>query len=346
MAANSFGEIFRVTTFGESHGHGLGCVVDGCPAGLQFGVESVQVELDRRRPGQNPETMSARKELDQVEILSGVFEGLTLGTPIAMLVRNQDARSEDYAKIQANPRKDHSDVVWKQKYGVTDHRGGGRSSGRETVSRVMGGAVAKLLLKSLIPGFESVSFVESVGPYKMTKDDFQLLKNNFATNSDVDAFPLKFPSTQFASVANQAVVDAKTKGESYGGVGAVWVRNLPMGLGQPVFHKLKADLARACLSVGSTHSFRLGLECLAPATIYETGANYFAEDRFFGEQGGISNGTDLIVSVGFKPTSTRGENALKGRHDPCIVPRAIVVLEAMVNLVLADHALWQRLDRV
>jgi chorismate synthase len=323
MSANTFGHLFQIHSFGESHGTALGVVIDGCPAGVNFDLELLKKDLERRRPGHQT-AVSQRKEPDESEILSGVFEGKTLGTPIAIVVRNQDQRSQDYATVATNPRAGHADDVWKEKFGHSDHRGGGRSSGRETVARVMGGAVAKMLLKQIHPQLEIHSWASQIGPIELTREtSFQ--------NKEVEALLTK----------------AQTEGESFGGKAALLVQGMPKSLGQPVFRKLKSDLAQALLSVGATTGILLGEDSqdvsLAKGTEFHSKKS---QAQYGGVRGGISTGDDLFLEVLFKPTSSLLDVAKKGRHDPCIVPRAIPVLEAMVALVLADHVLWHRLDHV
>lgn len=317
MPANQFGNFFQLSSFGESHGAAMGVVIDGCPSGVPFDLELLQTELDRRRPGTSS-AVSARSELDQVEVLSGVFEGQTLGTPIAMLVRNQDARSQDYKEIAKEPRIGHADDTWSSKYGHRDHRGGGRSSGRETVSRVMAGAVAQMFLRQIYPELQVKGEAKRIGPFES------------GITNEVMAFLEK----------------AKIEGKSYGGTVGLTVKGMPKNLGQPVFHKLKSDLASAILSIGATTGFELGAGFSA---VEEEGSEFHSRNDsevYGGIRGGISTGEDLHFSVAFKPTSSVKDVAKKGRHDPCIVPRAIPVVEAMTWLVLADHELWRRLDQL
>jgi chorismate synthase len=320
VSANSFGERFRVLTFGESHGVALGAVIEGCPAGLPFDFEFLKQELERRRPGASA-TVSQRQEPDLPEILSGVFEGKTLGTPIAILVRNLDARSKDYEQIQSTPRAGHADDVWKLKFAHSDHRGGGRSSGRETVARVMAGAVAKMLLKNLFPNLQIKGYASRIG-------DFSLIVEN-QNNQEV----------------TEALKKAQLAGESWGGEAHLVVTGVPAGLGQPVFHKLKSDLTAALMSVGATSAVEIGAGFKAQnekGTVFHSSQ----QNPYGGIRGGISTGDSLDLRVTFKPTSSLLDVAKKGRHDPCIVPRAVPVLESMVALVLADHALWARTDRL
>lgn len=347
MPGNSFGQAFRITTFGESHGAALGVVVDGCPAGVPFCEDLLGKKMARRRPGQS-QWVSARQEQDAVEVLSGVFQGKTLGTPICMIVRNQDARSEEYQEIQKNPRAGHADDLWREKFGHADHRGGGRASGRETVCRVMAGAVAEMFLKEIWPGLTAVSFASQIGDHTLTPEELQQALGGELSNPQVDAFAVRFPSERNSHAVTDLLSQAKAEGKSYGGTATCVVHGLPKGLGQPVFHKLKADLAQACLSIGATAHFEMGL---GQAWLSQEGSETHAFESadvnpYGGDRGGISTGAPLVVRVGFKPTSSVLDVAKKGRHDPCIVPRALVAVEAMVHLVLADHALLARSDRV
>lgn len=343
MSANIFGNRFQLITFGESHGVGLGAVIDGCPAGLPFDFAYLQKQMDRRRPGVRSESgqqvVSARSESDQVEVLSGVFEGVTLGTPIAMLVRNSDQRSNDYEAIKSSPRAGHADDVWKQKFGHSDHRGGGRSSGRETLSRVMGGAVAAMLLKQLFPKMKVCGYTSQVGSITLSDEDRAGLGR-----VDVDQFEARFPSKRHLEV-RELLKQTQASGDSLGGCAEVWVQGLPAGLGQPVFNKLKSDLAMALMSVGAVNGVEFG-EGFASAQIPGVQFHKGSQQVYGGIRGGISTGEDLLLRVSFKPTSSLLDVAKQGRHDPFIVTRAVPVLEAMVNLVLADHVLWKRTDQV
>lgn len=343
MSANSWGHLFRIHSFGESHGPALGAVIDGCPAGLQFDLDFLKSEMERRRPGSADGLTSARSEPDLPEILSGVYEGKTLGTPITILVRNQDARSEDYKKIASAPRAGHADDVWKEKFGHQDPRGGGRSSGRETVSRVIGGAIAKMLLRELAPGLQIRGFVSSLGPYELSRQE----RSDFVESSETaDSFKARFPSvSRHESVASELIA-LKEKGDSWGGVIEISIKNPPKSLGQPVFHKLKSDLAAALVSVGATSAVEIG-EGLHNTKL--SGAQFHSEAKsevYGGIRGGISTGETIAVRVHIKPTSSILDVAKQGRHDPAILIRAVPVLEAMVALVLVDHVLWRRLDRI
>ncbi|MGE0631011.1 MAG: chorismate synthase [Pseudobdellovibrionaceae bacterium] len=342
--ANSFGSRFVVTSFGESHGPALGVIIDGCPAGITFEEDMLKRELARRKPGQKTPSgqtiVTNRNEGDMPEILSGVFEGKTLGTPIAILTRNQDAKSDDYAKIKNSPRAGHADDVWKNKFGHTDFRGGGRSSGRETVARVMAGGVARMMIKAMAPNISIVGFAEQIGPFKLDPKEIEVVKNQDA----VEAYSARFPSEK-ANEVEKFLLTAKEQGKSYGGLARIQVHGLPPGLGQPVFHKLKADLASAVMSIGATAGFELGEGF---ASLDQEGSEFHARTKspYGGLRGGISTGEILDLRVAFKPTSSVLDVAKQGRHDPCIVPRAVPVIEAMVACVLADHLLWQRTDRV
>lgn len=339
MSASQFGSRFSVTSFGESHGVALGVVIDGCPAGVSFDPALLQKEMDRRRPGQQGQVVSGRQEEDKAEVLSGVFEGKTLGTPIAIMVRNKDARSQDYDSIKTQARAGHADDMWKNKYGHSDHRGGGRSSGRETVSRVMAGSVAKMLMKEVCARTQVIGYASQIGPMTLTAEERkQIIK------VDVDSFQARFPSKRDQEVT-ELLKKAQESGESYGGVAEILIQQPPAFLGQPVFHKLKSDLAQAFLSVGATNGFELGLG-FESAEVKGTEFHQGNQEAYGGIRGGISTGEDILLRVSFKPTSSILDVAKKGRHDPCIVTRAIPVLEAMTWLVLADHYLWAKTDRV
>ena len=322
MSANSLGYIFKLTSFGESHGVALGVVIEGCPAGLEFDEDLLHYWVERRRPGRS-KIVSGRNEMDTPEILSGVFEGKTLGTPIAVIVRNADARPEDYKEIKDNYRKGHADDVWQEKFGHRDHRGGGRSSGRETLSRVIGGAFAQMLVRKLHPQIQVHGFIKQVSDMVFEFGDDSTEK--------LESFLLK----------------AKEEGQSYGGVAEIRISHPPRGLGQPVFHKLKSDLAQAMMSVGATSGFEIGEGF---ATSQSKGTEFHSSisssNNYGGIRGGISTGEMISLKISFKPTSSVLDIAKQGRHDPCIVLRAIPVLEAMTYIVLADHLLWVRLDCV
>ncbi len=326
MRGNSFGKMISITSFGESHGPGIGVVVDGVPPGLDFCLEDMAAELLRRAPGQVAGT-TARKESDLPEVLSGIFNKKTLGTPIAVLIRNTNQKSEDYKELESQYRPGHADETTIQKYGVRDHRGGGRSSGRETISRVVGGYFAGLM----IPNIMVKGFVTKMGPFEF---------DGIPKDLSADFSPYHFPNTGKNDEIRDYLLDLKKNGESRGGKVCIIAQNMMAGLGEPAFDKLKADLAKALLSIGAVVSFSFGLG----EEMANLEGSLVSKDRanFGGIEGGISNGDDLYLKITFKPTSTVGDKAKAGRHDPCIIPRAIPVVEAMVKLVLADHFLRQR----
>ncbi len=328
---NSFGRLFRLTTFGESHGPAVGAVVDGCPAGVALAGAAIQAALDRRRPGQSALT-SARRETDQVEILSGIYEGRTLGTPIAAFVRNRDARPADYDTVTPHDRPGHADAVWRERYKHRDPRGGGRTSGRETVGRVIGGAVAEALLARELPSATIVGWVSSVGAIAAAEPPAALRR------ADVDRHPTRCPDEAVADAMAAAIIDAKSRGDSLGGSVDLRIGGLPVGLGEPVFGKLKARLADAAAGVGTVSGVTWGPANLPEALRVPGSVFHRSASSYGGIQGGLSNGEPICLRVFLKPPATLGEAALSGRHDPCILPRVVPVLEAMVSLVLAD--LW------
>lgn len=326
MRGSSFGKMFSMTTFGESHGVALGVVLDGVPPGLDFSLEDLQKDLDRRAPGQSKGT-TARKEADQAEVLSGVFEGKTLGTPIAVIVRNTNQRSKDYDKLKESYRPGHADQTYIQKYGIRDHRGGGRSSGRETLSRVIAGYFASLM----IPEVKVKAFISKVGPFEY--------KNTFIEEMDKDLGRYNFGDPSKDQEIEDYLVGLKRDGESVGGFITVNIEGCPAGLGEPAFDKLKADLGKAALSIGACVSFSFGL---GEEMAFTEGSKVSVDrDNFGGIEGGISNGEKINLKLTFKPTSTVGDKAKSGRHDPCILPRAVPVVEAMMKVVIADHLLRQ-----
>lgn len=328
---NTFGELFRLTTFGESHGPAMGAVIDGCPAGVSLRTEQLQLALDRRRPGQSDLTTS-RPEADRVEILSGVFENKTLGTPLAAIVRNTQQRPQDYDALRTQDRPGHADAVWRERFKHRDHRGGGRTSGRETLSRVIGGAVAEALLARELPAVRTVAWVAQVGTLEAPSP------GPAPTRAEVDANAVRCPDAHTAELMAAMIREAKSRGDSYGGAIDVRISGLPIGLGEPVFGKLKALLAQAYGSIGAVTGVVWG-----PPDIIERlqrpGLEFHREKQAYGGiQGGLSNGEPAQLRVFFKPPSTLAEHAKQGRHDPCILPRAVPVIEAMTSLVLAD--LW------
>jgi chorismate synthase len=325
MRGNSFGKMFSLTSFGESHGPAMGVVIDGVPANLNFNLADLQKELDRRAPGKIAGTTS-RAEADQAEVLSGIFEGKILGTPVAIIVRNTNQKSADYDQLKNEHRPGHADKTTEMKYGVRDHRGGGRASGRETVARVIAGYFAGLIL----PQVKVKAFVSKLGPF-----DYKSIPENLAQ----DFSPYSFPEIKRNDEIKNYLEELKTNGESIGGKVRIVVDHCPVGLGEPAFDKLKADFAKALLSIGAVVSFSYGLgEEMAEMSGSEVSKH---SASFGGMEGGISNGERMLMTITFKPTSTVGEKAKAGRHDPCIIPRAIPVVEAMVKVVLADHYLRQ-----
>lgn len=356
MAGNSFGSAFRITTFGESHGPAVGVIVDGCPPRLPITVEEIQRELDRRRPGQSAIT-TQRREADAVEILSGVHDGLTLGTPIAMMVRNTDQRSGDYDEMRTKFRPSHADYTYKAKYGVRAWEGGGRASARETIGRVAAGVLARKVLAAA-GAIEIVSWVQRVQDIETEVDPLTV------TRDAVDANIVRCPDAATAEKMIARIDEARKAGDSLGGVVEAVARGVPPGLGEPVFDKLDAELARAMLSLPAAKGFEIGSGF---AGTFLTGSQH--NDPFYdgghrvrtrsnrsgGVQGGISNGEAITLRVAFKPTATilreqetvdeNGHDTTikgRGRHDPCVLPRAVPIVEAMTALVLADHFLRQR----
>lgn len=326
MASNSFGKRLRITTFGESHGPALGVVIDGCPPGIGLSEAEFLPELARRRPGQG-ELTSARQEADTPRILSGVFEGKTTGMPIAVMVENRDARPQDYDALRHSPRPGHADETYAAKYGHRDHRGGGRASGRETVARVLAGVVARKLLPAET---RILAHAVQIGPHVARRFVPETIEQN----------PLRCADPEVAVAMAEYVRELKERFDSAGGLVEVLVQHPPANLGEPVFDKLKARLAYAVMSLGAVTGFSYGAG-FGVATL--RGQEYVSDRRHFGGMlGGISTGEDLRLQVGVKPSSSVGDVARRGRHDPCIVPRIIPVLEAMVALVLADLLLEAR----
>lgn len=344
MRGNQFGRHFCLTTFGESHGPALGAVIDGCPAGVVWQQEMLHRFLERRRPGQNA-YVSSRQEPDQVEVLSGVYENKTLGSPIAAVVYNRDQRPQDYDPEQMKMRQGHATDLWQDKFGHSDPRGSGRASGRETLARVIGGAVARMFVNQVFPESQIISFVSRIGLTGMSDDD--CIDVAEALESDpwhIDEFSLRCPSAEKNEQMEMLIAAAKESGESYGGEIFIRMAGLPRGLGQPVFGKLKSELAAAFMSVGAAVGVELGTGFEAA----QASGREFHNTRqdYGGIRGGLSTGDPITMKIAFKPASTRKEMATSGRHDPCIVPRAVPVLEAMAWMVLADQILLSRLDQV
>ncbi len=325
MSGNSFGQLFKVTTFGESHGEALGVIIDGIPAGLKVEIEDLKKELKRRAPGQHT-VHTSRKEEDAPEILSGVFQNKTLGTPITVIVRNTNQRSADYEALKETYRPGHADKTTMQKFGIRDHRGGGRASGRETVARVIGGYFAGLCL----PQISFYAYIEEVAHFKL---------KNVPKDHSVDRGEINIPDKSMSDEVVAFLSDCKAKGESAGGVVSLSILNSPAGLGEPVFDKLKADFAKAMLSIPACIGFSIsaGFELAkAPGSVMSSDSKNFG-----GMEGGISNGEEIHLKMAFKAPSTIGEKAKSGRHDPCILPRVVPVVEAMAKIVMADHYLRQ-----
>ncbi|WP_406595880.1 chorismate synthase [Aeromonas veronii] len=348
MAGNSFGQLFRVTTFGESHGLALGAVVDGCPPGLEICEADLQGDLDRRKPGTSRYT-TPRREPDEVKILSGVFEGKTTGTSIGLLIENTDQRSKDYSDIKDLFRPGHADYTYHQKYGQRDYRGGGRSSARETAMRVAAGAIAKKYLKQ-VHGIEITGFLSQLGPIKAEAFDAAQIEQN----------PFFFPDAGKLEALDQYMRDLKKEGNSIGAKVQVIAHNVPVGLGEPVFDRLDADIAHAMMGINAVKGVEIGDGF---AVVEQKGSEHrdemtpagFASNHAGGILGGISSGQDIVVSMALKPTSsitvpgktinTEGEAIemiTKGRHDPCVGIRAVPIAEAMLALVLMDHLLRHR----
>lgn len=345
MAGNSFGNLFKLTTFGESHGEALGGIIDGCPPGIALDFDAIQLEMSRRKPGQSA-IVTQRKEEDEVQFLSGIFEGKTTGTPIGFIIPNTNQKSDDYSHIKDNFRPSHADYVYEKKYGIRDYRGGGRSSARETASRVVGGAIAK----QVIPNIKINAFVSSVGDIFIDKPyqdlDFSKTESN----------PVRCPDEATAKKMEDYIKEIRKQGDTVGGTITCVIQNVPIGLGEPVFDKLHAELGKAMLSINAVKGFEYGSGfCGAKMKGSEHNDLYNPDgttksNLSGGIQGGISNGMDIYFRVAFKPVATimQKQEALdihgnivetqgKGRHDPCVVPRAVPIVEAMAALVIADY---------
>jgi chorismate synthase len=355
---SSFGQLFRITTWGESHGGGVGVVIDGCPPRIELSEEDIQRELDRRRPGQSA-IVTPRDEADRCQILSGVFEGRTLGTPISIMVMNKNARPEAYAGMKAAYRPSHADFTYEAKYGIRNWQGGGRASARETVGRVAAGAVAKKVLNTISRGrVEIVAYVTQI------HEVFARIDRSLVRIEDVERNAVRCPDAAAAELMTALIQSARSEGDSLGGMIECVIRGLDAGLGEPVFDKLEADLAKAMLSLPASKGFEIGSGFAATRMKGSEHNDPFevrdeqirtTTNNSGGVQGGISNGEDIFFRVAFKPTSTiardqktvtaSGEEttlAARGRHDPCVLPRAVPIVEAMAALVLCDHALRQK----
>lgn len=355
---HSFGSIFQLTTFGESHGLAIGGVVTGVPAGISVDVKDIQKALNRRKPGQSDLT-TPRKEKDQVEILSGVFEGKTTGTPIGFLIRNEDQNSSDYEHLKSVFRPSHADFTYQEKYGIRDYRGGGRASARETACRVVAGAIAQQMLNHY--GISIAAYVQQIGPIALQEtDDIDF--------NEIEKNPVRCPNASVAKQMEDVIQQVKEEGDSLGGIIRCKIDSVPTGLGMPIYHKLHADLGAAMLSINAVKGFDYGLGFEG---VHRKGSE--VNDAFFvdnhkikthtnhsgGIQGGISNGMPIDFRVAFKPTATirkeqntvnlQKENeklSAQGRHDPCVLPRAVPIVEAMAALVIADHILLHRNSKI
>jgi chorismate synthase len=351
MAGNSFGKLFRLTTFGESHGEMIGGIIDGCPSGITLNFDAITHEMQRRKPGQST-IVTQRKEEDEVQFVSGIFEGKTTGTPIGFIISNQDQKSADYSLNKATFRPSHADFVYEKKYGIRDYRGGGRSSARETACRVVAGAIAKQLISNI----KITAYVSAVGAIvldqKYSELDFSLIESN----------PVRCPDLVVAKKMENYIQEIKKQGDTVGGIITCVIQNVPVGLGEPVFDKLHAELGKAMLSINAVKGFEFGSGFLGSMMKGSEHNDLFHEDGSTrtnysgGIQGGISNGMDIYFNVAFKPVATliqnqavlTNENKIveqhgKGRHDPCVVPRAVPIVEAMAALVLADYYLQNKI---
>lgn len=353
MAGNTFGNLFKLTTFGESHGVAIGGILEGCPAGLELDFEAIQRELDRRKPGQSA-LVTQRKEPDKVRFLSGVFEGKTTGAPIGFFLENSDAKTQDYDHLKENYRPSHADWVYEHKYGIRDYRGGGRSSARETACRVAAGAIAKQLL----PGVRIHAYVSAVGEISLEKPYQEL------SFSEIESNPIRCPDRETAARMEAYIKTIRKQGDTVGGVVTCVMQNVPVGLGEPVFNKLHAELGKAMLSINAVKGFEYGSGFAGSKLKGSQHNDSYNEDGTTrtnfsgGVQGGISNGMDIYCNIAFKPVATlmqeqeilnKAGNLVtirgKGRHDPCVVPRAVPIVEAMAALVLADYYLWHTIAR-
>ncbi|MEM7187831.1 MAG: chorismate synthase [Bacteroidota bacterium] len=354
MAGNTFGNVFKLTTFGESHGPALGGIIDGCPAGIELDLEAIEKEMQRRKPGQSA-IVTQRKEPDTVQFLSGIFEGKTTGTPIGFVIENTNQKSKDYSHIKDVFRPSHADFTYEKKYGLRDYKGGGRSSARETACRVAAGAIAKQLLSSL----QITAYVSSVGALALDKPYDQL---DFA---EIEKNPVRTADAEMAEKMEAHIREIRKQGDTIGGTITCVVQGVPVGLGEPVFDKLHAVLGKAMLSINAVKGFEYGSGFAGTRLKGSEHNDRFNKDgstqtNFSGGiQGGISNGADIYFTVAFKPVATimqdqetinkEGEEVTmqgKGRHDPCVVPRAVPIVEAMTALVLADFVLLNRLSKL
>jgi len=353
MAGNSYGTIFKLTTFGESHGPAIGGVIDGCPAGLRIDLDAIQKALNRRRPGQSA-IVTQRKEPDEVVFLSGIFEGKTTGTPIGFHIVNANQKSNDYEHLKEAFRPSHADFTYEMKYGIRDYKGGGRSSARETAARVVAGEIARLIL----PNITISTYVSSVGSIKLES------QSQFYAHERIESNPVRCPDTETASRMEDLIREVRKNGDTVGGVVTCYIEGIPAGLGEPVFDKLHAELGKAMLSINAVKGFEYGSGFSSSQMLGSQHNDLFHENgstktNFSGGiQGGISNGMPIYFNVAFKPVATLmqtqemltkegelTELSGKGRHDPCVVPRAVPIVEAMALIVLADFHLRQRVSK-
>lgn len=353
--ANTFGQIFKITSFGESHGKAIGGIIDGCPAGISIDYNIIQKQLDRRKPGQSKIT-SSRNENDKVEFLSGIFDNKTLGTPIGFVIKNNDAKIKDYDSLKNSFRPSHADFVYEKKYGIRDYRGGGRSSARETSIRVVAGAIAQQILSNL--NIKVKAYVSKVKTIKLEKNYSEYNLENIDNNI------IRCPDGKIAEEMISLINQTKLKGDSVGGEITAVVTNVPIGLGEPIYDKLDANLAKAMLSINAVNGFFVGND---RSELYGSQSNDIIEDlsgktkknNSGGIQAGISNGNDIFFNVSFKPVSTimkpqesinnKGEKIIlnpQGRHDPCVLPRAVPIVEAMTAIVLLDHFLLNKTNKL
>lgn len=361
MRGNTFGKAFCIHTFGESHGKGVGVVIDGCPPGISINIDDIQKELERRKPGQS-EITTSRKEQDKIHILAGIEQNITLGTPILMLVYNEDAKPKDYQNLAQVFRPSHADYTYFKKYGLKSISGGGRASARETLARVAAGAIAKQILQQTC-NIQILAWVSQIWHIKSNVDI------NKVNPHDIEKNPVRCPDETATKAMQEAILQAKNEGNSLGGIITGVVRNVPAGLGEPVFDKLSADLGKAMLSINAVKGFEYGAgfdsvlfkgsELNDEFYTDKQGKIHTKTNHSGGIQGGISNGEPILFRVAFKPTSTilmpqntvdiqgkETEIQVKGRHDPCVLPRAVPIVEAMAALVLADHYLRNKLTRL
>jgi chorismate synthase len=356
MAGNTFGHIFRLTSFGESHGKAIGGIIDGCPSNIEINFKKIQYELNRRKPGQSSIT-TQRDEADEVEFLSGIFEGKTLGTPIAFQIKNQDQKSEDYDALKDVFRPSHADFTYEEKYKIRDHRGGGRSSARETAARVVAGAIAKQILAKT--GIQISAFVSQIGKVRMEDSELKF------SELDIEASLVRCPEKNTSAKMIQLIEEVRSKGDSLGGEIKCIITGVPAGIGEPVFDKLHSDLAKAMMGINAVKGFEIGSGFSAVEMLGSEHNDEFlaggktSSNNSGGIQGGISNGQDIYFNVAFKPVATISQKqntidkhnnevvlAAKGRHDPCVVPRAVPIVEAMAALVILDQLLRQKASQV